>query len=152
MSWLAATAAIGAALAGGIFFVFSNTVMRALGKIPPAEGARAMQSINVVILNPWFLGLFLGTAVVAVAAAALHTGNNQVLTVIAAALYVFGCIGVTGTRNVPLNDRLAPMDADTEDAQSFWGEYLTRWTRWNHVRTAACVASSALFLAAEGIP
>jgi uncharacterized membrane protein len=32
---------------GGIFFAFSAFVMKALDRLPPAQGIAAMQSINV---------------------------------------------------------------------------------------------------------
>ena len=57
------TALLGSALVGGIFFAFSSFVMKALAGIPSAEGITAMQSINVVVLNRSFLGVFMGTAV-----------------------------------------------------------------------------------------
>jgi hypothetical protein len=47
-------AALGSALIGGLFFAFSAFVMRALGRLPPAGGIAAMQSINVAVLNPVF--------------------------------------------------------------------------------------------------
>lgn len=59
--------ALGCALIAGIFFAFSNFVMKALARVSPASGIAAMQSINVVVLNPGFLGLFLGTALACVA-------------------------------------------------------------------------------------
>ena len=37
--------------------------MKALSRLPSAEGIAAMQSINVVVLNRSFLGAFIGTAV-----------------------------------------------------------------------------------------
>jgi uncharacterized membrane protein len=49
--------------------------MRALGTLPPAHGIAAMQAINVVIINPWFLTPFFGTAVtctVVMVASAVH--------------------------------------------------------------------------------
>ncbi len=49
-------------MVGGIFFAFSSFVMRALAKMPDAEGIAAMQSINVVVINPSFLGAFVGSA------------------------------------------------------------------------------------------
>jgi uncharacterized membrane protein len=55
--------AIGCGLIAGVFFAFSTFVMQALRRLPGAEGMPAMQSINVVVLNPIFLGVFLGTAV-----------------------------------------------------------------------------------------
>ena len=54
--------AIGTALIAGAFFAFSSFVMGALGKLPPAQGIAAMQSINVVVINPWFMSAFIGTA------------------------------------------------------------------------------------------
>src|SRR6476620_11118597 len=54
--------ALGCGLIAGVFFAFSVFVMKALAALPPASGIAAMQSINVVVLNPWFLGVFLGTA------------------------------------------------------------------------------------------
>ncbi len=56
---------------GGIFFAFSSFVMKALAGVPSAEGIGAMQSINVVVLNPSFLGAFMGTAVVSLGAGGL---------------------------------------------------------------------------------
>ena len=45
-----------------MFFAFSTFVMGALGRLPAAHGIAAMQSINVVVINPLFLGVFIGTA------------------------------------------------------------------------------------------
>ena len=53
---------VGCGLMAGLFFAFSVAVMRALGRLPAAHGMAAMQSINVAILNPLFLSVFLGTA------------------------------------------------------------------------------------------
>jgi uncharacterized membrane protein len=63
---LTLVAALGCGLIAGVFFAFSSFVMRALGRLPPSGGAAAMQWINVVVLNPVFLGVFVGTAVVCV--------------------------------------------------------------------------------------
>jgi uncharacterized membrane protein len=72
--------ALGCGLTAGVFFAFSVFVMEALASLPPAQGIAAMQSINVTVLNPWFLGT---------------------------------------------------------------AEYVTDWTTWNHVRTAAALAAAA---------
>ncbi len=54
--------ALGCGLVAGILFAFSTSVMQALARLPAAQGIAAMQSINVVVINPWFMGAFLGTA------------------------------------------------------------------------------------------
>ena len=51
---------LGCGLVGGVFFAFSSFVMGALARLPTAQGIVAMQSINVVVINPVFLGVFLG--------------------------------------------------------------------------------------------
>ena len=57
-------AALGTGLMAGFFFAFSDTVMGALRRLPQAAGISAMQSINVVVLNPLFFAVFFGTAAV----------------------------------------------------------------------------------------
>ena len=64
-------ALLGSALVGGIFFAFSSFIMKALAGVSSAEGIGAMQSINVVVINPSFLGAFFGTAVLSLVAGGL---------------------------------------------------------------------------------
>jgi uncharacterized membrane protein len=59
-------AALGSGLMAGLFFAFSVSVMKALGRLPSAEGIAAMQSINIAIINPVFLAAFLGTEAICV--------------------------------------------------------------------------------------
>lgn len=153
---LGLAAALGCAAAGGVFFAFSTFVMRALSRIPPPAGIAAMQAINAVILGPWFLGLFFGTA----AACAWLTGAALLDPDAAAspwhgaggALYLLGAVGVTVTRNVPLNRALDAVAPDAEDGPDRWSEYVRRWTLWNHIRTVASLGSAALLLAAPTGP
>jgi uncharacterized membrane protein len=50
--------------------------------------------------------------------------------------------------NVPLNNQLAAVSAQSSEALPVWSGYLSRWTRWNHVRTVASAIASGLFIAA----
>src|SRR5215203_2738800 len=59
---LTAVMALGAGLVGGVFHAFSTFIMSALARIRPSQGIAAMQSINITVLNPWFLLPFVGTA------------------------------------------------------------------------------------------
>jgi uncharacterized membrane protein len=54
--------ALGSGLIAGFFLAFSIVVMKALGQQPPSHGIAAMQSINLVVLNPMFFTAFFGTA------------------------------------------------------------------------------------------
>jgi len=145
---------VGAGTVGGLFFAFSTSVMKALGQLPPQQGAAAMQRINAVILNPLFLAVFMGTsllAVVCVATALLHwSPTRSPWTLAAGLLYVLGSFFVTAAFNVPRNQRLASLDAQSSEAAAYWQVYLQEWTAWNHVRTAAslaCAACAAMALA-----
>ena len=58
-------ALLGSGIMAGLFFAYSNSVMPALAKLPAPQGIAAMNHINVVIQNPLFLTIFMGTAVLA---------------------------------------------------------------------------------------
>lgn len=144
--------ALGSGLMAGLFFAFSAFIMTAFGRLPPAGGIAAMQSINVVILNPVFFVVFFGTAaasvLLAVVALALWSEPGAIYLLTASLLYLLGCIIVTMVFNVPLNNALAAVAADSAQAASVWSRYLTVWTGWNHVRTIACLAATAAFIMA----
>ena len=141
--------AIGGGVIAGFFFAFSFSVMQALGKLPPAQGIAAMQSINVVVINPVFLTLFFGTAALCIAAAVgafvrWHApGAAWVLA--GAVFYVVGTIVVTMVFNVPRNNALAAVEPSSAAGADLWAAYLTVWTRWNHVRMFASLAATVAF-------
>jgi uncharacterized membrane protein len=148
--------ALGCGLMAGFFFAFSVCVMTALGRLPPAQGVAAMQSINVVVINPWFLTVFLGlVGLCALAAIAAFVGGQAprtALVMAGAVLYVVGTFVVTMRFNVPLNNALAAVAADSSEAAALWVRYLSEWTRWNHVRTIAALAAAAAFCLAVRTP
>jgi uncharacterized membrane protein len=137
-------AALGCGLIAGVFFAFSNFVMKALDR---TQGISAMQSINVLVLNPLFLGIFVGTAVacgfLGIYSLLHWQSPGSVYLLAGGALYLFGTFGVTAAFNVPLNNTLARVDASKPEAIHAWRSYVTVWTRWNHVRTIAALAAAA---------
>jgi uncharacterized membrane protein len=141
-------AAIGSGIVAGIFFAFSSFVMAALARIPPAQGAAAMNSINVTVINPGFMSVFMGTALLCllIGVRALFTWNQGGAKLLFAAslVYLMGAFGVTIIFNVPLNKRLAST-TDPAQAIAFWPNYLAAWSIWNHIRTAAAALSAMLF-------
>ncbi|MGB2692422.1 MAG: anthrone oxygenase family protein [Thermodesulfobacteriota bacterium] len=142
--------AVGSGVMAGVFFIFSNTVMNALGQLPPAQGISSMVSINRVILNPLFFVAFIGTAIVsALVLISLiwfwgHSGSTYAL--LGSLIYIVGSFIVTIAFNVPRNEALDKVDPETEQAKLLWDRYLKEWTMWNHVRTVACVLSLVSFL------
>jgi uncharacterized membrane protein len=142
-------AALGCGLVAGVFFAFSTFVMKALARLPSGEGIAAMQSINVVVLNPWFLGAFLGTAaacVLALISTLLRWHEpGAIYLFIGSVLYLVGSLLVTIVFNVPRNEALASVVPTAPHSASLWTGYVASWTAWNHVRTAASLAAAASF-------
>jgi uncharacterized membrane protein len=142
--------ALGAGLVAGVFFAFSTFVMAGLGRIPAPEGIRAMQQINITVINPWFMTALFGTGAaslaVIVAALAGWDGSYSPYLLAAGVLYVVGCIIVTMAFNVPRNNVLARLDPEAPDAAETWRRYLVEWTAWNTVRTVASLAALAALI------
>jgi uncharacterized membrane protein len=143
-------AIIGSGLTAGIFYAFSTFVMAALARIPPEQGIAAMNSINVTVINPWFLAVFFGTpaicAVLALMALARWTEPGTALILAASLIYLAGSLLVTLVFNVPLNNALAAANAAAGEGGVLWARYLRDWTFWNHVRTAAPLIAMVLFI------
>jgi len=152
VSALALLACIGAGTVGGVFFAFSTFVMQALAQLPPGQGIAAMQRVNVVVLNPLFLGVFLGSALLAagcvVVAFVPWSAPRSPLLLAAGLLYLVGSFYVTRAFNVPRNQELARLNAESSEAAAYWVRYVREWSQWNHVRTVASLASAACSAAA----
>ncbi len=146
---LVLAAILGCGLIAGVFFAFSTFVMKALSRLSPREGITAMQSINITVLNPLFLGVFLGTAVACILLLAWslfrwhQTGSGYLLA--GSTLYLLGSLMVTGIFNVPKNEALAKVDALDANSEILWSNYVAKWTTWNHVRTIASLTAATCF-------
>jgi uncharacterized membrane protein len=142
--------ALGSALVGGAFFAFSSFVMQALGRLPTAEGARAMQEINRLAVTPVFMTALFGTGLVCLVTAVLailcHV-PGCVWIFAGAVLYIVSNPIVTMVLNVPLNNALDRVDAASPEAAAVWGNYLKAWTRWNTVRAIGGVAAAGMLVA-----
>ena len=151
---LTLAAALGCALNAGVFFAFSAFVMRALTRLPVAQGITAMQSVNVTAVRPAFMtALFgTGTACVILAVRAVLTWGHRpaAFLLTGGALYLFGTIALTAVRHVPLNDALAGLDPHGTDAAARWSGYVRTWTSWNHLRAATALAAATSLLLALG--
>ena len=139
---------LGSGLMAGLFFAFSVAIMPALGTEPGPAAMAAMQRINVVIVRPLFLAVFVGTALVSLAASLvslLDAGAATTWTLIGTASYLVTSIGLTAGYHVPRNNRLVAGDPTTSEGLALWETYLREWTRWNHLRAAGCLLATASF-------
>ncbi len=140
-------ACIGSGMIAGLFCAFSSFLMKALASLPAANSIAAMQAINRFIIRPGFLLVFFGTGALCLAAVVLGwsvLGGALLTAVSATVIYIVGCLAVTVVFNVPLNNRLDAVDPASAEGQTLWAHYLSRWVRWNHVRSVATLASTLL--------
>ena len=149
LSLVSLVAAVGSGLIAGFFYAFSVCVMKALATLPPSHGVEAMQAINVVVINPWFLTLFVGlvapcTWLIVASCRSWHDPAAR-YRLIGSLLYVCGTFFVTMLCNVPRNNALASLAPASPEAAALWASYGPSWTGWNHVRMAASGAASLLF-------
>lgn len=111
-----------------------------------------MQSINVRAVTPALMTVLFGTAVAGIAVAIwtlTAAGGQPVGWVLAGSIvYLLGIPGVTMAFNVPLNNRLDRLDPAAPEAATVWDEYVTKWTRWNHIRVVTGLVAAVAFIIA----
>ncbi|QFT78807.1 DUF1772 domain-containing protein [Erythrobacter sp. THAF29] len=147
-------AAVSAGIMAGVYFTFSVFVMRSLAQLGDEPGARAMQSINRVILKSAFLPLFFASTLACAALIVLGligmAGPQGWAVIAGSAVYVVGMFVVTVIGNVPLNNRLDAVDPASAEGKAMWENYLARWLPFNHIRTLACTAAMVLLVIGLG--
>lgn len=140
--------AVGAAMAAGAFFTFSTFTMKGLKRLPPAQGAAAMQSINKEAPTPLFMLLLFGTGAACLVLgiyAALHLPDSvSVYQLIGCALYIVGVVLVTAVYHVPRNNKLDGLDPNSSEGIAYWATYLKEWVSMNHVRTITPLVAAIL--------
>ena len=146
-------AAVGAGVSGGVFFAFSTFVMKALGRLPAAQGISAMHAINKAAPAPLFMLALFGTGALSIALSAValpHLDQRWAVYVLTGtALYLVSII-VTIVYHIPHNNALDLVDPTGPGAAHAWAHYLSPWTAWNHVRTVTALGGSTAFIIALG--
>jgi uncharacterized membrane protein len=148
---LAAAAAVGAGLAGGVYFTFTAIVLPALRRRSAIEAVAVMQRANERAVRAPFMIVFFGGAIAACAAAgtgqSAELGDNIVSLRVIGASLALASVGTTIVFNVPLNNALARVHPSEATALAAWRSFDAGWSRANALRTVLAVASSALFAA-----
>lgn len=123
------------ALSSGLYFVFSNTIMKALSDSNQDIATFIMRKINKVIQNSIFLFVFLGPLLLGSVLSWYHLSANGSFWILLSFLtYLLGVFLITILVNVPMNNRL-----DKSIDESYWPYYLEYWTRFNTVRYLCCL-------------
>ncbi len=145
-------AALATWVLAGTYFTFSIVVIQALDRLPASQAVAAMQSINRLILNPFFGLVFGGSAAASVVLAAWSLlrwdGAESASRLAGSLLVLVGSLLVTVTRNVPLNTALGGVEPGTTTADQLWARIVSEWLPWNHVRTIASLAATTLLILA----
>mmetsp|Transcript_5547 Transcript_5547/g.6760 ORF Transcript_5547/g.6760 Transcript_5547/m.6760 type:complete len:200 (+) Transcript_5547:72-671(+) len=133
------------AMAGGIIFIFSNTIMRTFAKFDADIGIKMMNELNILIVNPLFAFVFFGGLISVYPATVMMIKADQFskparyYALASTLVFFFGEFLVTLTQNVPRNNALLAVDPYSEEGIKYWEtDYLGGWVAWN---TARCVFS-----------
>mmetsp|Transcript_24245 Transcript_24245/g.35631 ORF Transcript_24245/g.35631 Transcript_24245/m.35631 type:complete len:271 (-) Transcript_24245:42-854(-) len=139
------------AMAAGIIFIFSNTIMPTLATLDPDVGIYVMNTINDIIVNPLFVFIFFGGLMSAYPAVSMWKSPDKFsdparyYALATTLVYFFGQFLVTVTQNVPRNDALQAVDSKSEDGVNYWTEnYLKSWVAWNTARGVFALVSAIL--------
>lgn len=142
-------------LVAGLVLTFAIIVMPGIRTMADREYLRAFKVMDRIIQDghPIFALVWLGSAIVVLATTVLGfsrlDGLDQILLVVAGAIYIFGVHVPTVTINVPINNSLQSQDLDSAsegELSALANTYETRWLRWNTIRTFVSVVTTVLFL------
>mmetsp|Transcript_36235 Transcript_36235/g.81461 ORF Transcript_36235/g.81461 Transcript_36235/m.81461 type:complete len:222 (-) Transcript_36235:186-851(-) len=139
------------AMAAGIIFIFSNTIMPALSTFNSNTGIQVMNTINDLIVNPLFLFVFMGGMISVYPTAAMmnkpddYPAAARYYSLASTLIFFFGEVLVTVGCNVPRNDALMAVDPSSDAGDTYWrNTYLKSWVAWNTARGIfAAIASVA---------
>lgn len=149
VGWVLGVTAASSAVFAGAMFVFSAFVMPALADLAPREGVLAMQAMNVRAPNSLLLLPMGGVAIGAVAVFVMTLvgdGPDRAVRIVGA-LLAFGAIVITGVGNIPLNNRLATLDAEIATAAD-WQGFASPWLAWNAARFIVGLAGAVMLAVA----
>ncbi|MDG1434817.1 MAG: DUF1772 domain-containing protein [Saprospiraceae bacterium] len=144
-----ATAILLTGLMAGIFFTWSNAVKPGIGKLSDLEYLRALQSMNRVILNKAFIGIFLG-AVIAVALVPifhfkLSPDNIFWILILALVTYWIGVFGITVFGNIPLNEILDKINLESIALEEIKALRTSTEVKWNNLNLIRSISSGITF-------
>ncbi|MEM9466004.1 MAG: anthrone oxygenase family protein [Actinomycetota bacterium] len=148
-------AAIASGLSAGLFYGWRVSVIPGTAQTSAAAYVETMQRVNVAIINPAFLVVFMGVPVLVGLAAVVQFADDDTtagtLLAVAVVVYLTTTVATTATRNIPLNDALDAFDltgASPEDVEAERARYERPWNRWHDVRTVSSVVAFVLVVVA----
>jgi len=146
-------ATLSTGIMAGIFFTWTNAVTPGIGNLNDMGYLNSLQSMNRVILNPTFKGIFLAPIILIPLTTVLHykIGLNHTFWMLLTATFLYGIcsFGVTIWGNIPLNNLLDNTNLEnisTEHAKSLRESIEFKWNRFNLIRTLSSIGTFILLL------
>lgn len=139
-------------LTAGLCFTWSNAVTPGIGRLSDQGFLQAFQEMNRVIINPAFLIIFMGPAILLFVNAYQFRGENNFVFysfLLAAIVYFTGVAMVTVFKNVPLNEMLdkTNLESATKAELALLREKFEQpWNSWHIVRTITSVTAFVALL------
>jgi uncharacterized membrane protein len=142
---LLVVATVVAGLQAGTYFTWATGVMPGLANVDDRTFVSAVQQMNIAIVNPVFIGTFLGAPLLA-GAAAVFSGPQARPWAIAATVLAVGTLVISFAGNIPLNDALeaaGPVDR-IKDLAAVRADFESLWVKLNIAR---CLTSAGALAA-----
>jgi uncharacterized membrane protein len=136
-------------LMAGIFFTWSNAIKPGIGKLNDLEYLRALQSMNRVILNKAFMGIFLGSIIAVALVPVFHFKlfPNSIfwMFVLALVTYWIGVFGTTAFGNIPLNEILDKVNLEPLNLEEITALRTRIEVKWNNLNLIRSISSGITF-------
>ena len=135
-------ALLASGLQAGTYFTWASGVMPGLAHTDDATFVKAMQQVNVSIVNPVFIATFVGAPLLAAVGVVVAGGPARPWAAAGLALAVLTVV-VTAAGNIPLNDALAAIDpgAGASTLHAAREAFEDSWVRWNVLRALTSTAA-----------
>lgn len=151
-------AALTALVSAVTFVVFSVATIPQLSELSDRGYIERMQAITREIQTFWFLGSFMGAAVLLPAAAYMYRKSKahlkSRLLVAASLFYIVGAFGITMAVNLPRAEALVKVSTATMSSESLAHtrhDFEGPWNVWHHTRTIMAVAAAAAVVGAVAV-
>ena len=145
-----ASAILLSGLMAGIFFTWSNAVKPGIGKLSDLEYLRALQSMNRVILNKAFIGIFLGSIIAVALVPVFHfklfPNNIFWMFILALVTYWIGVFGTTVFGNIPLNEILDKVNLESINLEEITALRTRIEVKWNKLNLIRSISSGITFV------
>ena len=145
-----ASAILLSGLMAGIFFTWSNAVKPGIGKLSDLEYLRALQSLNRVILNKAFIGIFLGSIIAVALVPVFHfklfPNNIFWMFILALVTYWVGVFGTTVFGNIPLNEILDKVNLESINLEEITALRTRIEVKWNKLNLIRSISSGITYV------